>query len=264
MLDEITSRTNRTVRLVRSLYERRSVRHRERLFVAEGLRTVATLIEQGCPLKTLLIDSDRRDDIPSELVDAAVDRDATTLLVAHDVFSGLADVETPQAIIGVFGVQEPRIPDAPSFVVALDGIQDPGNLGSIFRTCVASGVEAALLLPGTVDVYNPKVVRSTAGFFSKLPMMWATSTTALNVGGAKLPERVVVADSAATTSYTAFDWKPPFVLVIGGEASGVRHDWSKVATDRVRIEMAGGVESLNVAAAAAVLMFEARRQRSKV
>ncbi|CAN5577142.1 RNA methyltransferase [soil metagenome] len=259
-MDVITSRTNPTVRLVRSLTTRRAVRYRERLFVAEGLRAVTSLLDHGSQLPILLIDADRHDEVPETLLAAADAAEARMMNVSSDVFQYLSDVEAPQPVIGVFSMARQEIPPSPRVVVALDGIQDPGNLGSILRTCRAAGVDAILMLRGTVDPYNPKVVRATAGLFGDIPMIPVSTIDQMVSEFPELPGRIVVADSTADTFHTDFDWRVPFVLVLGGEASGVSQNWHASNAHGVRIDMEPGVESLNVSAAAAILLFEARRQ----
>jgi TrmH family RNA methyltransferase len=255
-MDHVTSPANPTLRLVRSLYAKRSTRRREGLFVAEGLRTLSTLLGHGCLLRYLLIDDDARDAVPSDFVDAARQADAHILAIEADLFRDISDVETPQPVIGVFAIPEPKMPAKPSVVVALDGVQDPGNIGSILRTCRAANVEAVLLSKGVVDPYSPKVVRATAGQLASLPILDRAGPDSLH----SAPDRIVVADSRRGEAYSAFDWTLPFVLVLGSEASGPGPDWQSAATDFVHISMNPEVESLNVAAAAAVLLFEAQRQ----
>lgn len=258
-IDAVTSRTNPTVRLVRSLYQRRATRYRERQFVVEGLRTIESLLGHGCRLSRLLIDAQRLDEVPEQLLDAARNADATLLAVDPALFAELSDVETSQPVIGVFEMPDSTAPERPHAVITLDGIQDPGNLGSILRTCRAAGVDAVLMSRGTVDPYGPKVVRATAGQFAALPIIPISSPDSLKTPEfSGFPGRLVLADSGRGIPYRQFDWSEPYILVLGNEAAGPGSEWTEAATDSVRIEMAPGVESLNVAAAAAVLLFEAR------
>ena len=259
-MDLITSRTNPTLRLVRSLYGRRSARRREGLFAAEGQRTVQTLVDQGCTLTHLLIDASRANDVSTELTVAAQTADARVLHVDTELFLEMSDVETPQSLIGIFEVPTPDVPESPRVVVALDGIQDPGNLGSILRTCRAAGVDLVLLPKGVVDPYSPKVIRATAGQFTSLPLVALTSPSEMAEIAPDLQERVVIADSNLGVAHTRFDWTEPFVLVLGSEGAGPGEEWKALATDYVHIRMSHDVESLNVGAAAAVLLFEAQRQ----
>ncbi len=259
-IDTITSRTNPTVRLVRSLFQRRAARYRERLFVAEGMRSIASLLDHGSRLSRLLIDASRFADVPDEIVYAAHRADAPVLAVDPVLYAELSDVETAQPAIGVFEMHDPSPPQTPKSVIALDGIQDPGNLGSILRSCRAAGVDAVLMSRGTVDPYSPKVIRATSGQFTALPIIPVSSPEALAAPEfAGFPRRIILADSSTGTPHTAFDWQVPYILVLGNEASGPSAEWSAIATEHVRIRMAPGIESLNVAAAAAVLLFEAIR-----
>jgi TrmH family RNA methyltransferase len=259
-IDTVSSRTNPTVRLIRSLYARRSARYREGLFVTEGLRTVQTLIDHRCRLNRLLVDADRLDDVPASLLDAAHEADTRILAVEPSIFAELSDVETAQPVIGVFEIPDRPAPSSPSVVVALDGVQDPGNLGSILRTCRAARVDAVLLSKGTADVYGPKVVRATAGQFVGLSIVGIDSPDELQTANfAGFPAKIIIADRRAEVRHTTMDWSSPFILVLGSEGAGTSSEWDAVATDWIRIDMDAAVESLNVAAAAAVLLFEARR-----
>ncbi|MEZ4523977.1 MAG: RNA methyltransferase [Thermomicrobiales bacterium] len=236
------------------------MREREQLFVVEGLRAIQGLIEHGCRLVYLLIDDERRADVPPSLPEEADRQDARVLAVDPSIFLELSDVETPQPVIGVFRIPHQPLPGRPRKLVALDGIQDPGNMGSILRTCRAAGIDGVLVLRGTVDPYSPKVVRATAGLFASLPLQMLDSIDDIQKQEWALPDQIVIADGNAPTRHTDLDWTVPHILVLGSEGSGTRHQWQSLATASVRIDMEPGVDSLNVAAAAAVLIFEVRRQ----
>ena len=262
-MDNITSRTNPTVRLLHSLARRRTVRRREGLFVAEGQRAIAGLLGDGYSPVIVLIDADRAAEIPQPLIEQLQAADARINLVEPSIFTYLSDVTSPQPLIAAFNMRDIELPGDLSQVVAIDGIQDPGNLGTILRTCRAAGVELAGLLPGTADLYNPKVVRATAGQLGSLAVVQTTGLDVLIDAqiARGIEPRIVIAEAGANTCHTSFDWTEPFVLVLGNEAAGPRSETVALATHRVRIDMAAGSESLNVGAAAAVLLFEARRQR---
>lgn len=260
-LETITSRTNPTVRLVRLLQERRAARYRERSFVAEGLRTITTLVERGVPARALLIDQARLDELPAGLREAVEAQGGRVLALVPGLFRELSDVEEPQPALAVFRMPDRPMPEEPRALLALDGIQDPGNLGSILRSAAASGVDGVLLLPGTVDRFSPKVVRATAGLIGSLPVLTARDAVRYVNDWRIKGGRAILADGSAPTAYTECDWTQPFLLVLGSEASGATTEMRALATETVSIPMEPGVESLNVAAAAAVLLFEARRQR---
>jgi TrmH family RNA methyltransferase len=262
-LETITSRTNPTVRLVRLLLSRRSARYREQAFVAEGLRTVTALVERGVPLRAMLLDESRLHELPDALSAVLETHDQRAIAVVHRLFRELSDVEEPQPVLAIFRMPAVEMPENPTAVLALDGVQDPGNLGSILRSAAASGIEGVLLLPGTVDRFSPKVVRSTAGLIGSLPVVAGSEAVGLFDELARAGRNVVLAEGGGTSVYSAFDWSAPFLLVVGGEATGASLAIRDAVNETVRIPMSNNVESINVAAASAVLLFEAQRQRQK-
>jgi RNA methyltransferase, TrmH family len=261
-LETITSRTNPTVRLVRLLLSRRSARYRERSFVAEGLRTVTTLVERGVELRAVLMDESRLHGLPDALTSTLSEgQEQRVVAVDHRLFRELSDVDEPQPILAVFRMPTLRMPENPDALLALDGVQDPGNLGSVLRSAAAAGVEGVLLLPGTVDRFSPKVVRSTAGLIGSLPVMAGSEAESYFRELAGKGLQIVLADGDGAIVYTDYDWSAQFLLVVGSEASGASPTIRDAVNETVRIPMSNGVESINVAAASAVLLFEAQRQR---
>jgi TrmH family RNA methyltransferase len=177
-------------------------------------------------------------------------------LVSDEVLAACADTETPQGVLVVvsFVHLEPR----PGLLLLLDQIRDPGNLGTLLRSAEAAGVGQVLLAPNTVDHYNPKVVRGAMGAHFRL----AVTSLGWPAIGAQVTGRAVwLADAHGEVQYDAVDWTQPSALIVGGEATGASKQSADLATGRVAIPMAGGVESLNAAMAATVILFEAARQR---
>jgi TrmH family RNA methyltransferase len=149
---------------------------------------------------------------------------------------------------------EPR----PGPILVLDQLRDPGNLGTILRSAEAAGAGEVVLAPGTVDLYNPKVVRGAIGAHFRLPVAdleWPA------IGERVMGRAVWLADASGDMLYDAVDWRAPSALIVGGEAAGAGDHAAALATGRVCIPMAGNTESLNAAMAATVIMFEAARQR---
>ena len=176
--------------------------------------------------------------------------------VSETVMAACSDTQTPQGVLAVvpFMSLEPR----PGLLLILDGIRDPGNLGTILRSAESAGVGQVLLTPGTVDLYNPKVVRGAMGAHLRLPVLsqdWPAIRKAVS------GQTVWLADAAAGIAYDAVDWTQPSALIVGGEASGAGQEAAGLTTGRVSIPMAGGADSLNAAMAATIILFEAARQR---
>ena len=180
--------------------------------------------------------------------------------VAEHVMLAAADTQTPQGLLAVLPIRTQPLPAAPTFLLVLDGVRDPGNLGAILRTAAAAGVEGVLLAPGSADPYQPKAVRAGMGAHFRLAVQTADwpEIEALVAG-----MQVYLADAAAEMPYTTADLAGPLALVIGGEAHGTGPEITGLHPTGLHIPMPGGIESLNAAVAAGILMFEVVRQREK-
>lgn len=171
------------------------------------------------------------------------------------VLERVASTEHPQPHLAVVRIPERPVDlTAATFVLVADRLNDPGNLGTILRSAEAAGVDAVVLTPGSVDPYNPKVVRASAGALFHVPV--ATAELA-EVGGAGL--RTIGTSSHRGRTHTETDWSGRLAVVMGSEAHGLADD--APLDDWVRIEHRGRAESLNVAMAATLLVFEAARTR---
>jgi TrmH family RNA methyltransferase len=181
-------------------------------------------------------------------------------LASEHALKAAADTVTPQGIVAVIPV-----PAAPAeigplpLVLVLDGLQDPGNLGTILRSAWAAGAGAVVTTPGTADPYSPKVVRAGMGAHFHLALLpeqpWPQ--IARLVAG----RQVLLAEARGGTPYDQVAWSQPTALIIGSEAHGSGPEARALATATVSIPLAEGVDSLNAAVAASILLFEARRQR---
>jgi TrmH family RNA methyltransferase len=198
------------------------------------------------------------------IVESFLQRGTPVEPVSPQVFKAAGDTRTPQGILAVLPVQPLPLPPTPDFILILDALRDPGNLGTILRTAAAAGVQAVLLSPGSVDPYAPKVVRSAMGAHFRLPVHEQTwpeigETLGARPGTDRLC--LYLADAAGGVCYTSADFRRPLALILGGEAAGAGQEARVLAAERVTIPMPGKTESLNAAAAAAVLLFEVIRQR---
>jgi len=182
-------------------------------------------------------------------------------IVSNDVMASMSATETPPGVLAVVSIDPPPIPRPASMMLILDNITNPGNLGTMLRTAGAAGVEAVLLSPGCVDLYNPKVIRGGMGAHLRLPVHCLDWT---EIAGLIAQMRVFVAAGDGTVSYTAVDWQQPSALIVGNEAHGVSRAVHGLVDEFISIPMMAGIESLNAAIAAAVILFEAVRQRKIV
>lgn len=256
----ITSPHNERVRYIRSLWHR-DERRRKRRFVLEGPRFILDALRAGTRPELILADDER-------LAASALGRDVLAAIAPYPVvwadaraLAAASETTTPQGIVAVFAYElQPPVRD-PGPLLLLDGIQDPGNVGTIVRTAEAAGVRTVALLPGCADVYGPKTLRAGAG-----AQLWLTLLTEATWDGLAplLADRPLwVADAQGQRDYDAVDWREPAALLLGSEAHGPSATARERATGTVRIPLAGRSAALNVAAAAAVLLFEALRQRRR-
>lgn len=185
-------------------------------------------------------------------------------ILSDGVFKNISDTQTPQGVLAL--LQQPsyeleELLREPAHLLVLEDIQDPGNLGTMFRTGEGAGISGIIMSRGTVDVFNPKVVRSTMGSIFRVPFYVAED----------LPGTIRLLQSHGVTPYAAHlqgscsyeepDYTKPSAFLIGNEGNGLSDEIADLADCRIRIPMEGKVESLNAAIAATLLMYEAARQR---
>ncbi|MEP4651757.1 MAG: RNA methyltransferase [Ilumatobacter sp.] len=250
---------NPRVQALRRLLADRTERRHTGLFVVEGPTSTVEAVRSGARCLTQFVP------IGS---DAAVDGAGDVVELAEGVLERLGSTVRPQPPLTVVESVRHDVTNVlahASFVVMLDRVGDPGNLGTIMRSAEAAGADAVVLTPGSVDPYNPKVVRSSAGAIFHVPVSEATFDDVV-AGGLRLvgtsshafPDRTVA-------RYTDADLTGRIALVMGNEAAGLPDEWNDEVGPIgrwVTIPHAGRTESLNVAMAATVLAFEAARQRS--
>lgn len=186
------------------------------------------------------------------------------------VLATISDTVQPQGLILL--AERPRTTlaqalagrnEQPPLTVCCDAIQDPGNLGTILRTAEAAGASGLITLKGTTDVFAPKTLRSAMGSAFRLPLATGLSTDELLFATRAAGLRLVAADGAAKHTYLQYDWRRPTAVVLGNEARGLRTELLERCDAHIRIPLHAPVESLNVASAAAVILFEAARQRQR-
>jgi RNA methyltransferase, TrmH family len=254
----LTSSKNPTIQHIRNLQTHPRARREAGHFVVEGVRLLEEALAAEIRPQTLIYTSnigERGEKLLAEYRTLGVE----PILVSDTVMQAASDTQTPQGILAVLPIQPRPLPTTPNFVLILDGVRDPGNLGTILRTAAAAGVDALLLPPETADPYAPKVIRAGMGAHFRVPihsLTWdeiRTITTALPI---------FLADAGGNSTYTKTDFTRPIVLIIGGEAHGASYEIQSLHPTSIRIPMPGGTESLNAAVAAGILMFEVVRERA--
>ncbi len=250
----LTSVKNPTIQHIRKLQVQPRYRRKTGLFVIEGARLVGECLASGVRPETMLYSGKVDEGLLDNVRESGVD----LLEVSDAVMQAAADTQTPQGIIAVVAQLALSLPEVIRFTVILDGVRDPGNVGTILRTATAAGADLVILGPGCADPFAPKVVRAGMGAHFRLPVRLLDWKDILNLSSGL---NMYMADARGEIAYTDADFSGPVGLVIGGEAHGAGKAIEMLHPKGVSIPMPGGTESLNAAVAAGILMFEVVRQR---
>ena len=266
----ITSTANVQVKELVRLMKKSRARDEAGVFIVEGPRMAGELT--GDPswrshIRKVYLSESYAAKYPSETEE--LKKICRTELLADPVFDHVSGTKTPQGILAVAERREYHMADilgadpAKAHVLVIDNLQDPDNLGTIFRTAEAAGVNGIVLSSDCVDIYNPKVVRSTMGAVLRMPFLYVEDLPGA-IG--ELKKEGILAYAAHLSGEHAYDeedYTAGCAFLIGNEGNGLRDEVAACADQRILIPMCGHAESLNAAVAAAVLMFEAGRQRRK-
>ena len=260
LLCMITSTNNQRIKNIIALQTRRRARQKSNSVVIEGYRLVQDAVQAGVKIDELYYtETYAQTNDAVSLMDRVSRTGAQVVAVDDRVMQAISDTETPQGILAVLPTPEVALPESVSFALVVDRVADPGNLGTILRTAAAAGVDVVYLAPGTVDPYNPKVLRGGMGAHFRVPLR-QLSWEGIR---AELSQCVIfLADIDSGSPHFAVDWLQPCALIVSGEAHGPGEDALRVAHARITIPMPGRTESLNAAIAAAVCLFECVRQRT--
>jgi TrmH family RNA methyltransferase len=256
----ITSRRNPKIKQIRKLNSSSKYRAEAGLFVVEGIRSLEEALHSGINPEWVIYTQDL-DQRGISLVDNFRERHVACDPVSIEVLEAASDTKTPQGVLGVFSLLSIPLPPSPSLVVILDSLRDPGNLGTLMRTCLAAEVDGLLLSPETVDPFSPKVVRAAMGAHFKLAIHVA-DWSAISDLTQDIP--LLLAEMESEASLWEMDLTKPLGIILGNEAHGISDQARSLAAQSTHIPINSKVESLNVAAAGAILLFEVRRQRSKI
>lgn len=266
MISTISSQNNPTLKMIRAL-QKRKYREIQSAFIIEGERIVEEALEQAGEVILILATHSYVAGKDEDWYRWLQGKSIKTYLVSKRIFASISQTENPQGILAVVKKQESSwekilgLSPEP-FLLIIDGIQDPGNLGTILRTAASAGISGALLTKGTVDLYNEKVLRATMGsIFYLLIRQNVDPQEVVDVcSREQLP--LVVADPRGAQPYFHWDFTSRMALVIGNESTGPGETLRRAAREVIAIPMPGHVESLNAAVAAGILIFERVRQSS--
>jgi len=266
-IKHITSLANPLVKDIRALALPKN-RKASGQFVAEGLKLVGEAIEAGWTARTLVYAADvANQPLVQRLSTTVHARGGSVLTVSEAILAKISRRDNPQTVLGVF---EQKLtpagsigPSGDQVWVALEGIRDPGNLGTIVRTADAVGAAGVILIGDTVDPFSMEAVRATMGSIFAVPLSRVSREDFANLAAA-WPGTIVGTHLAASVDYRKAEYHGPVMLLMGTEQSGLTAETAAAATTLVKIPMAGKADSLNLAIATAVMLFEIRRPSLKL
>lgn len=254
----ITTNQNKQIKLILKLKKSAKERRRQKLFIVEGIR-MFTEIPEGRLFKVF---------VTEEFYEGHKElfSDGETEFVSPKIMKEISDTMTPQGVLALVRMQDYDMQDLMKkenpLMLVLENIQDPGNLGTILRTAEGAGVDAVFMSRDTVDLYNPKVIRSTMGSVFRVPFIYMDDMEE-TLSFLKKNHITTYAAHLEGTNYTKENFRSKTAFFIGNEGNGLSRYMTETADKKIKIPMNGKVESLNAAMASGLLVYEARRQREE-
>ncbi|WP_066504256.1 23S rRNA (guanosine(2251)-2'-O)-methyltransferase RlmB [Abyssisolibacter fermentans] len=268
MSNIISSPTNKFIKQI-NLLKKRKERWKEQKFIVEGLRSVREAVTGEAQINYILYSEQLIDKIDGiELLDLCKNKKYKIYEIENKLMKYITDTENPQGIIAVVDfniiINDVNLTNKNNFIVILDRLQDPGNMGSIIRTADAFGANTVILTKGCVDIFNPKTIRSTMGSIFHIDIAYFENNQ--NLFNKLKENNIKIMSTALDTDLSCYDvdFKEDFAIVIGNEASGVSKELFSISDYKINIPMQGKAESLNAAIASGILMYEASRQRRNI
>lgn len=264
----ITSTSNQKVKQIVQWQTKAKARRQDGIFLAEGLKMYeeapAGLIREVYLTDALLQRLIRRREQSDIYIEEKLKKTGYEL-VSEEVFTRISDTQSPQGILTVMDQQTYELKqllevESP-LLVLLEDLQDPGNLGTILRTGEGAGITGVIMSKNTVDIYNPKTIRSTMGSIYRVPFFYTESMEETVRSLQRKEIRVYAAHLQGQAYYSSFSFTGGTAFLIGNEGNGLRRETADLADSYLKIPMEGQVESLNAAIAASLLVYEAHRQR---
>jgi RNA methyltransferase, TrmH family len=256
----LTSIKNPLIKKVRKLHSGKE-RRKQNLLLLEGTNLINTACQVDYRLDIIFYTDRWRENHQPLCLELAA-KEIQMQLVSPEVLSAISTTVSPDGVVAIAKrrvAQEPVLTQT-KLGVAIERLQDPGNLGTIIRTAVATGVDGLWLSNGCVDIDNPKVLRASVGEWFRLPIAVDRDLLKLVRQHQQQGVQIIATASQATQSYWEIDFNRPSLILLGNEGAGLSEELVALADQKVKIPLTNGVESLNVAVATALLLYEARRQ----
>ncbi|MEL7566988.1 MAG: RNA methyltransferase [Dehalobacterium sp.] len=257
---ELSSKNNHLIKLAKSLANRK-FREKEKLFMLEGVRLIEEALDAGVQINYVLYTPKLSNSTRgNKLIESFANHGVAVYLVEESIFDDVSDTENPQGILAIARILHSELSQLEinerSLLLLIDGVQDPGNLGTMIRTACAAGASGVILTKGTVDLFNPKVIRASMGTVFQIPVIIKENNQNILQFLKSNGFRILVADAKGKKHYYHAETEGPVVWVLGNEANGPGEFFQKHGDEIVSIPLLGKAESLNVAVAAGILLFD--------
>jgi TrmH family RNA methyltransferase len=260
----ITSLTNSMVKTVTSLHQKKG-RQELQLYLAEGIHLVAEALKAGAPIRRFFWSSRLTATPEGANLLKELQLRFTGDEVNEAVMGKICETENPQGIVVTIALSENPVWDPAGWRLGLiiDGLQDPGNVGTIIRTAWAAGVDGLLLTPGSADPYQGKVVRASQGgvFYQRIFRDLTPELIMERIRAHRTSIQIVAGEPEAVQNVFEINLQSPTIFLVGNEGNGLQPAWEKFFLKKVKIPQPGGAESLNVSVATGILIYESIRQR---
>lgn len=254
----IESKENNLFKSVKKLKERKN-RNKTNKYIIEGFRLVQEAFKAKVDIDLLIVTEEVVNKI-DEYLEYDLNKDIKIYRINNNLFKELTSTENPQGILAVIKMNTIHLKSDREFYLLCDKLQDPGNLGTIIRTAHAAGVQGIILTKGTVDIYNEKTIRSTMGSIFYVPVYHEDENLSLVKELKNEGFNLVVTSLDTNKNFFQVDLRNKVLLTVGNEGNGVSKEIQDMADIKVKIPMPGSAESLNVAIAASIIMYEKVRQ----
>lgn len=260
-MQKITSKDNDLIKHIKKL-KKKKYRDINQEYIIEGIKLISEAIQENINIKKIVLcdDCEKTEHIPKDLMYEIAKYDC--IYMPDNIFNHLSEVHTPQGILAIIGKEQSEldIDYSQDIIIALDDIQDPGNLGTILRTIDSVGLTQILVSKDTADAFNPKVVRSTMGAIFRVKIIECEDLAKTLKEIKKHKFKVMISSLQTDNSIYDADYNKK-VIVVGNEANGVEQKIQELADEKIKIPMLGRTESLNASVATGIILYEYVRQK---
>lgn len=265
MFKQITSPQNSFVKELVQLKEKSRLRKKTNTFIIEGLREITLALKGGYEITTILADSSIIYEDDFETLNKLLSPEVEIIEISNDVYKKIALRDSTEGILAIskgkdLSLNKIQFKNENPLILIAEAPEKPGNIGALLRTADAAGIDAVFIANPKTDIYNPNIIRSSVGCVFTTNIAAGSTSEIIDF----LKERNIQMYGAALTAsveYQTIDYKQPTAIIVGTEATGLSEEWLDSTTKNIIIPMRGAIDSMNVSVSAAIIVFEAIRQR---